>query len=109
MSTKEQETSCFRPFKKIQAIRAEWATKTPKQKWSAFYRTGQVAADLVQIGVYHTDMEKNRIGPIGYYPIFHAAGYIGLAIYTIFYYITRDQYAECIKIFCFFGIGIQVS
>lgn len=94
------------PLKKFKAA---WAEKTPKRKWAAFYNTGMYMADLVQIGVYHTKKEENKIGWIGYYPIFHGVGYISLAIYSIFFYINRNQYAECIKIFCFFGILIQVS
>lgn len=89
------------PLKKV---KVEWAGKTPKQKWSAFYNTGMFMADLD-----HTKKEENKIGWIGYYPIFHGVGYIGLAIYSIFFYINRNQFTECIKIFCFFGILIQVS
>lgn len=109
MQSSGEKWSLLRPWQKIHDFRSEWAKKTPKQKWEAFYRTGQWGADLVQIGVYHTDREKNRIGLIGYYPIFHGVGYIGLAIYTMYFYITRDQFSECIKTFCFFGILIQVS
>lgn len=96
-------------FGRLKKIQAEWAVKTPKQKWATFYNTGMFAADCVQIGVYHTAREENKIGWIGYYPLFHGAGYIGLAIYTIFFYLHRNQFGECIKIFCFFGILIQVS
>lgn len=91
-------------------IKADWAEKTPKQKWTKFYNTGMVMADIVQIGVYHTNKEENKIGWIGYYPIFLGAGYIDLAIYSVFFYTARNEFVECIKIFCFFfGILIQVS
>lgn len=89
----------------LKRIEAEWKAKTPEQKRSALYNFGRYMMASIQIGVF----DDLQIGPIGYVPCIIAFIHYIAMIYTVYYYMSRGQFLQCLPTFCIYGIVNKVK
>lgn len=94
-----------RPIDKVNEIREKWSVATPYQKFRLFYNFGLRVEDVIQIRV----LSHEPIGVLGYVPAVTCISHYILLLYTIYYYVSRRNYAGCLPSFCIFGLITSVS
>lgn len=92
------------PFS-LERLKTAWKNKTPYQKWKFFYKIGYMAGEIIEVRVFSKEMP----GVVGYVPAVTCFIYYSLLLYTVYFYIQNDQFAQCLPSFCFVGFATSVS
>lgn len=97
----------FSPFRaprlKIQRIREMWQAKSPSEKWDSMYNSGRMMCDFIGIRVL-SDMHVNWYSAsCG----ISAALYVFMNIYTVQYYVRRNEFIKGME--CTFLVGLVVG
>lgn len=93
------------PIKKVEKIKEKWNVATPYQKWRSFYNFGLFMEDIIQIRV----LSNKPIGILGYVPAVTCISHYTLLLYTVYYYVSRGNFAGGLPSFCIFGLVTSVS
>lgn len=88
---------------KIRCIREWWQAKSPAEKWDTIYNTGRKMCDFIGIHVL-SDMRVNWYSASGG---LSGAIYLFLTIYTIQYYLRRDEFVRAME--CGFLVGLVIA
>lgn len=90
---------------KIHVLKRNVLNKTPKEKnryiqqWGTFF--------LGKLGCAVTD-PKFKIYWYSFCPLYILCNYIGLATYTIAYYIQHEEYMKCFQTLSVLGVAVPV-
>lgn len=97
----------FKPFatvrSKIHLIREWWGAKSPGEKWDSIYDIGRAMCDLIGVRV----LSDNRVNWFSACGGLSAALYVLLNIYTIQYYLRRDEFVRGME--CMFLVGVVIG
>lgn len=84
---------------KLIALRRNWSTATPKQKWQFFHHVGNRAGCLIGLRFFG----DGKINWYSYLIALVVSLYYTLAVYTIVLFTGQGQFSEGIKCLCLFG------
>lgn len=89
---------------KCESIEKKWSKKTPKEKWKFCHKIGDYSLRIIGVNTFN----DNRVYCLSYLSYVVVVGYVMLAIYTVYVYISENNPMECINCFCVGGVMLSV-
>lgn len=97
LSEKIETLSLVELLKGLPSIAHDWRCKTAYQKWCYFRSIGKTAFKYCAIPLYEIDQTLNWYS---YFQIIYTGLYTVLALYTLWFYINRGEFAKCLPCTC---------